>query len=421
MIGTFSPKQAHSIGSATAKICIWNGAVSAGKTVASLFRLLTAISEAPTTGEIVIIGRTRDTVNRNIMTLLQDPALFGELSEQVRYNRGAPTAEILERTVHILGSSDVRAEATIRGMTISIAYLDEATLVSKEFFAMLHTRLRVKGFNCQLFVTTNPDSPRHWLKTEYIDRAKELGHRVYHFTIDDNAHNLEPGYIADLKRQYSGLWYQRFIEGKWTMAEGVIYSMFDPARHVTTEQPHAVVKELAVGVDYGARDNTRGVKAVLGDDNRIWITREWVPAEGTEAERSASLRKFCDEHGWPDYFFVDPAARGFRLQMHQDELRPVIKANNSHADGIGIVASLLAAGRLVIHESCTELITEIQSYAWDPKAAEKGIDEPVKLDDHAVDALRYAILTSRPMWQPFIPDIGTRLPDQTFDTEEVAA
>ncbi len=421
MIGTFSPKQAHSIGSATAKICIWNGAVSAGKTVASLFRLLTAISEAPTTGEIVIIGRTRDTVNRNIMTLLQDPALFGELAEQVRYNRGAPTAEILERTVHILGSSDVRAEATIRGMTISLAYLDEATLVSKEFFAMLHTRLRVKGFNCQLLVTTNPDSPRHWLKTEYIDRAKELGHRVYHFTIDDNAHNLEPGYISDLKAQYSGLWYKRFIEGEWTMAEGVIYSMFDPARHVTADQPAAIVKELAIGVDYGARDNTRGVKAVLGDDNRIWITREWVPAEGTEAERSASLRKFCDEHGWPDYFFVDPAARGFRLQMHQDELRPVIKANNSHADGIGIVASLLAAGRLVIHESCTELITEIQSYAWDAKAAEKGIDEPVKLDDHAVDALRYAILTSRPMWQPFIPDIGTRLPDQLFDTEEVAA
>lgn len=421
MIGTFSPKQAHSIGSATAKICIWNGAVSAGKTVASLMRLMTAIATAPTTGEIVIIGRTRDTVNRNIMTLLQDPALFGELSEQVRYNRGAPTAEILGRTVHILGSSDVRAEATIRGMTISIAYLDEATLVSKEFFAMLHTRLRVKGFNCQLFVTTNPDSPRHWLKTEYIDRAKDLGHRVYHFTIDDNAHNLEPSYIADLKAQYSGLWYQRFIEGEWTMAEGVIYSMFDPARHVTTEQPHGIVKHLAIGVDYGARDNTRGVKAVLGDDNRIWITQEWVPAEGTEAERSASLRKFCDQNGWPDYFFVDPAARGFRLQMHQDELRPVIKANNSHADGIGIVASLLAAGRLVIHESCTELITEIQSYAWDPKAAEKGIDEPVKLDDHAVDALRYAILTSRPMWQPFIPDIGTRLPDQTFDTEEVAA
>lgn len=421
MIGTFSPKQAHSIGSATAKICIWNGAVSAGKTVASLMRLLTAIADAPTTGEIVIIGRTRDTVNRNIMTLLQDPALFGELAEQVRYNRGAPTAEILGRTVHILGSSDVRAEATIRGMTISLAYLDEATLVSKEFFAMLHTRLRVKGFNCQLLVTTNPDSPRHWLKTEYIDRAHELGHRVYHFTIDDNAHNLEPGYIADLKAQYAGLWYKRFIEGEWTLAEGVIYSMFDPARHVTAEQPKAIVKELAIGVDYGARDNTRGVKAVLGDDNRIWITQEWVPAEGTEAERSASLRAFCNEHGWPDYFFVDPAARGFRLQMHQDELRPVIKANNSHADGIGIVASLLAAGRLVIHESCTELITEIQSYAWDPKAAEKGIDEPVKLDDHAVDALRYAILTSRPMWQPFIPDIGTRLPDQTFDTEEVAA
>lgn len=417
MIGTFSPKQAHSIGSATAEICIWNGAVSAGKTVASLFRLLTVIATAPTTGEIVIIGRTRDTVNRNIMSLMQDPAIFGDMAEQVSYNRGAPTAEILGRTVHILGSSDVRAEATIRGMTISIAYLDEATLVSKEFFSMLHTRLRVKGFPCQLLATTNPDGPRHWLKTDYIDRAQELGYRVYHFTIDDNAHNLDPRYIAGLKAQYSGLWYKRFIGGEWTMAEGVIYSMFDTARHVTTEQPAHIIKHLAIGVDYGARDNTRGVKAVLGDDNRIWITAEWVPAEGTEAERSKSLRTFCDKDGWPDYFFVDPAARGFRMQMHQDGLHPVVKANNSHSDGIGIVASLLAAGRLIIHESCTHLITEIQSYVWDAKAAAKGEDEPVKLDDHAVDALRYAILTSRPMWQPFIPDIGVRLPDQRFELE----
>ena len=133
------------------------------------------------------------------MQALLDPALFGDLVDHISYNRGAPTATIFGRTVHILGSSDVRAESTIRGMTICIAYLDEATLVSKEFFSMLHSRLRVKGYACQLFVTTNPDAPRHWLKTDWIDREHDpkLNIRCFHFEIEDNRDNLPDGYIEN--------------------------------------------------------------------------------------------------------------------------------------------------------------------------------------------------------------------------------
>jgi PBSX family phage terminase large subunit len=415
-LGRLTRKQALSIARANTEIVIWHGAVSSGKTIGSLIKFLMVIPTAPTTGEIVIIGRTRDTVYRNIMQAFMDPEIFGQFTEHVKYNRGAPTAEIFGRTVHILGSSDVRAEATIRGMTISLAYLDEATLVSKEFFSMLHTRLRVKGFRCQLFVTTNPDGPRHWLKTGYIDRARELGIRVFHFTIRDNEQNLPDGYIRNLELQYTGLWRKRFIDGRWTLAEGVIYESFDPDLHVVSELP-PMQRLLSIGIDYGDTNPTRGILLGLGDDSRLYAVAEWAPGKGTSADRSASLRAFMSQHTEVEFLFVDPAAAGFKFQLNRDGYANVANASNAVDSGIKVVASLLSTRQLLIHESCTNLLNEIPGYVWDAKASEKGEDAPVKIDDHAVDALRYAVATSRPMWQPYLPnlDAAVKLPDERIE------
>ncbi|OZE88042.1 hypothetical protein CH304_00285 [Rhodococcus sp. 15-649-1-2] len=418
-LGRITRKQALSIARAKTEIVIWHGAVSSGKTIGSLIKFLMVIPTAPTTGEIVIIGRTRDTVYRNIMQAFMDPEIFGTFAEHVKYNRGAPTAEIFGRTVHILGSSDVRAEATIRGMTICLAYLDEATLVTKEFFAMLHSRLRVKGFLCQLFVTTNPDGPRHWLKTEYIDRARELGIRVFHFVLEDNRQNLPDGYIENLMRQYTGLWRKRFVDGAWTMADGVIYDMFDPAKHVVTTLP-TMERVLALGVDDGVQHPAAGILLGLGVDNRLYAIAEWAPPSGTPADRTKHLRKWLLQRDGqePEYHFVDPSAAALKLQLNRDGFQNVYNAANSHKTGIGLVASLLSTGDLMIYApDCPNLLGEIPGYVWDPKKAEKGIDEPIKLDDDFCDALRYAVATSRPMWQPYLPNLhaATRLPDERIE------
>ena len=75
-------------------------------------------------------------------------------------------------------------------------------------------------------------------------------------------------------------------------------------------------------------------------------------------------------------------------------------------NGIRMVASLLASGRLLIHKSCKNLIDQMQSYSWDEKATEAGEDKVVKRDDHAVDALRYGIVTTRSRWHGLIlPDV----------------
>lgn len=408
--------QAISCVNATAEapaINLWYGAVSAGKTVGSLIRFLVDVANAPDRGEIAIIGRTRDTIYRNIFAALQDASFYGEWSAHVEYNRGAPTAKIFGKTVHVIGASDVRAENAIRGMTLYLSYVDEATLLAEEFFAMLVTRHRVQG--AKILATTNPDAPRHWLKAQYVDKADLLGHQLFHFRIRDNAQNLQPGYIDGLEKQYSGLWYRRFIEGEWAIADGVIYSMFNPDKHVVSDLP-PMQRLLSCGIDYGVTNATRGILIGLGTDNSLYAVAEWAPGDGTEAERSNSLRDFYGTRGEPEMTFIDPAAAGFRMQVWQSGFSNTFKASNAVIDGLGVVASLMSLGRLKIHESCTELIKELPGYVWDSKAAEKGEDSPIKLDDHACDALRYAVFSSRMLWQPYIDlHAATKQPDNQLE------
>ncbi len=406
-----SAKQLRSIAYADAdaskgRVNIWHGAVRSGKTIGSLVAFLAGVADAPEQGEIVVIGRTRDTIYRNLIGPLQNVSMYGSMTEHIRYNRGAPTAEIFGRTVHVIGASDVRSEAVIRGMTICLAYLDETTLVAEEFFNQLVARMSVP--NSRIFTTTNPDGPRHWLKTNYIDRAEERGHRVFHFELEDNRAYLPEGYIEGLEAQYTGLWRDRFVKGLWTLAEGAIYECFDEKRHVVDALP-AMQYVLSMGIDYGTTNPTRGHVIGLGVDNRLYVIAEWAPGKGTTADRESSLRAFLN--GLPEkprYLYVDPAAAEFKVQLQRsgygstEGLPGYANGNNKVVSGIGVINALLSTDQLLIHSSCTELIAEFPGYVWDVKKTEKGEDAPVKLNDHCLDDLRYGVVTPRALWQSAI-------------------
>ena len=193
--------------------------------------------------------------------------------------------------------------------------------------------------------------------------------------------------------------------------------MFDPARHVVDELP-TIERIIAIGIDHGIQNPTRGVLIGIGVDGCLYVIAEWNPPKCTDGERSQLLRAFLGEHGWPDRLFVDPAAKGFRNQLHVDGFTSVFAANNRVVPGITLVSSLLKADRLKIHSSCTALIDEIPGYVWDTKKAEeKGEDAVIKLDDHSCDALRYGVVTSQNLWRPYI-SIPTPPVDEP---EEVAA
>lgn len=409
---SLSPIHLRSVVESTARINIWQGSVRSGKTVASLLRFLIAVAGAPTSGRIAIFGKTRESIARNVFGVLQDPALFGPLARLTHYNPGAPTATILGRLVDVIGANDAKAEPKVRGLTLCLAYGDELTTLPEAFFRQVLARLSVPG--AQLFGTTNPDAPNHWLRKGFLLRAGELNLRTWRSTLDDNPH-LDPAYVANLKAEYTGLWYRRFITGDWVMAEGAVFDMFDETRHVVRDQDMPPIQRwISLGIDHGMRNPLHAVIVGLGVDRTLYVTREWrwdpqlqrrqlAVADYVERlvqfTRDAPIPTTELRGVRPEYTIVDPSALELRVQMAQAGIA-VRRADNAVLPGIQAVSSLFALDLLKIHESCEGLLAEIPGYSWDDKAVERdGTDAPIKADDHGIDAMRYATYSTRSTWR----------------------
>ncbi|WP_328981761.1 PBSX family phage terminase large subunit [Streptomyces mirabilis] len=402
-----SPKQGRSIIQSTARINVWEGSIRSGKTVASLIRWLKFVAEAPERGELVMIGKTIRSVFSNLFLPLMDPEITGPYAAHIHYTANAPYATILGRRVHVLGANDSKAEGKLRGITLAGAYLDEATLVSKEFFDQLVGRMSVEG--AKLFTTTNPDNPAHWLMRDWLANPNTPVRR-WHFTVDDNPF-LPAQYVADIKAMYTGLYYRRFVLGEWVAAEGAVFDMWDPDVHVVDLMPQ-MHRWVSLGIDYGASNPTAGVLLGLGNDKRMYAVSEYrydgrqQRRTQTQSETSQAMRAWlADIPGYgrvrPPFVAVDPSAASFKEQLHRDGLSPV-SADNSVLDGIRLVSDLLARKKLFVHRSCKGLISEIPGYSWDDRAALLGEDKPLKVNDHSVDAIRYGAFTTRSQWAHLI-------------------
>ena len=139
---------------------------------------------------------------------------------------------------------DERSEQKIRGGTFSRIYGDELTLWPASFFRMALTRMSTEG--AKLGGTTNPDAPRHWLKAEFMDREDELDLRSFHFTFADNP-SLGPTYLDRMEKEFTGIWYKRFVKGLWVIAEGAIWDAYDSERRATMILGPECAMELAPG------------------------------------------------------------------------------------------------------------------------------------------------------------------------------
>lgn len=398
-----SRKQVESIHeSARHKVSIWSGSVRSGKTISSIFAFFTALPAADKGGAVIIAGRTLQTIERNIIEPMQNPELFGELSKYVDHTRGSGIAVICGRVVHLIGANDSRAEGKLRGVTASLAMIDEATLVAEAFFNQMLARLSLPG--ARLICTTNPDSPAHWLKENYIDRESELNLGHWLFLMEDNP-SLGEEYIRDLKAMYTGLWYDRFILGRWVAAEGAIYSMWNPDEMVVphADLPH-ITRLLGLGVDYGTTNPTAGILLGLGDDNCLYFMDEWAPRRGlADGQLADSLAAWCQMHGYlPEWTFIDPSAKSFRVELRNRDWDGLATARNDVSDGIRNVSNLFARGRLKVSDRCVNLIKEIPGYRWDDKAAAKGEDKPMKADDHYSDSARYVVASTLREWLPLL-------------------
>ncbi len=158
-----SPKQNKSFCESVHRFNIWVGSVRAGKTYSSTERFIYDIKHGPE-GDAMIIGVNRGSIQRNIIGPMYNRLGFPCPTDKVQ------STQLYGRTIWFVGAPDVSAASTIKGSTLAIAYVDEATEIPEVFWKMLESRMSVPG--AKILATTNPDGPYHWLKKNYIDNQK---------------------------------------------------------------------------------------------------------------------------------------------------------------------------------------------------------------------------------------------------------
>ena len=414
----FSPKQAELVKqlkkNKLSRINILTGAVRSGKTWISLIIFALWVATMPENAEFLMTGKTLTSLKRNCLNLLQ--SLVGE--DNFTYNIGKKEASLFGRMVHLEGVNDTRAENKIRGMTLTGAYCDEITLYDEEFFSMLLGRLSVD--NAKLLATTNPDSPRHWVMVKYIERAGELDLNRMNFTIDDNPF-LPAKYVENLKKEYTGVFYKRFILGQWVVAEGACYPQIadKPEDYIIDKLPEDA-RFISIGVDWGGnRSLTAFVATVFhGNYDKITVLKDYH-IEGKKGEIDANrvnteFIRFYNilREEYPNipvrFVFADSAEQylinGLRgvvqklgLSVGDSQKVPIVQR-------IICTNSLLNTGRMKIHKDCKYVIDGLRAALWDGKAAAKGEDK--RLDDFTsdidvLDATEYS-------FERFIPRLTPR-------------
>ncbi len=389
----YSPKQLESMRDSDAFINIWEGSVRAGKTLASTVRWIRHIQVGPD-GDYMIVGKTQDALKRNIIGPMQQL-----LGIDCKYMSGLREMHLWGKKIHIVGAADERAEGKIQGVTLAGAYCDEVSLLSEAFFNMLTSRLTIKG--AKLFGTTNPDSPYHWLKVNFLDnkQARDEGWlKSWHFTLADNT-SLAPEIVHRLKNQYKGLWYKRYIEGKWVLAEGTVYDFFDEKIHCL-DFPPTSAKYYICAVDYGTTNpcvftlfgfDPNNYPNIWQESECYWDSRE-MNRQKTDAEFGQDLKNFIGYRN-VKAIIVDPSAASFKAELAKIGMQNVMDAKNDVLDGIRFTASMMSNGTFKICKNCKHTIQEMTSYVWDEKSIKLGEDKPLKKHDHCLDSIRYTMQT----------------------------
>lgn len=381
---------------------IAEGAIRSGKTIAMIDSFITWSLAKHRHQNFIVAGKSMGALKRNVL----EP-MFQILTAKgidFHYHRSEnPHIIIGTNTYYLFGANNEASQDTLQGLTAAGAYLDEVALFPRSFVdqAIGRCSAETDGNGAKIFFNCNPAGPYHWFKTDFIDKAKEKRIYVLHFTMDDNL-SLSEKVKERFRRMFSGVFYKRYILGLWVMAEGVVYDMFDEDVHVVDDKdlPESFDR-LFIGGDFGINNPTSFILLAQHGSDYYAIREYYYDSKKTSRQKTVSqladdFLKFIGNDK-PEFVFLDPSAVALILELKQRGVANIKGANNSVNDGITLVQNLLTGngGRLFIHRSCANLIREFFSYSWDPKAQARGEDEVIKENDHALDALRYALYT---MW-----------------------
>lgn len=374
---------------------IADGAIRSGKTLSMSLSFVMWAMETFDQQNFGMCGKTIGSFRRNVLFWLK--LMLRSRGYKVKDHR-ADNLVIVSKNgktnyFYVFGGKDERSQDLIQGITLAGVFFDEVALMPESFVMQATGRCSVDGskywFNC------NPAGPFHWFKVEWIDKKKEKNLIYLHFTMDDNL-SLTEKVKERYRRMYSGIFYKRYILGLWVLAEGIIYDMFDPDKHAvqTVERDY---KQYYVSCDYGTQNPM--AFGLWGFFDGVWYKVKEYHYDGRKKGRQkdneeyyADLVKFIGDRKIRE-IIIDPSAASFIATIRKYNKYMVRKAKNDVDDGIRNMATAISAGLVLYNDCCKETIREFASYVWDQKAYERGVEQPIKQNDHHMDADRYFINT----------------------------
>jgi phage terminase, large subunit, PBSX family len=345
-------------------------------------------------------GKTIGSLRRNVINLLK--IMAGARGYTVQDKRADNLLIISKGKITnyfwLFGGKDEASQDLIQGITLAGCFFDEVVLMPESFVNQATGRCSVDG--SKFWFNDNPEGPYHWFKVKWIDQYEEKNMLYLHFTMDDNL-SLSERIKNRYRSMYQGVFYDRYIRGLWCIAEGLIYTMFDPRVHVmdTRDIDRRDIVAYNISCDYGTYNPTVFLLwAKLKNGNHV-ILKEYYhcgreEGQKTDSEYAEDLMKFMA--GYPvREIVVDPSAASFitELRKRLGSRSSIRKAKNDVLDGIRLVSSLLSQDILFVDRDCEMVKKEFGSYRWDEEASKHGTDRPIKEQDHTMDAIRYYCFT----------------------------
>lgn len=387
----FSEKQLEWFNSANHRWCFKVGAVRSGKTYADFYTIPKRIrARVGKPGLAFIFGVSKSTIERNILEPMR--TIWGD--DFVGTIRADNTARLFGETVYCLGCEKVSQVSKIRGASIKYAYGDEVAEWNPEVFNLIKSRLDTSYsvFDGAL----NPESPNHWLK-EFLDSDADIYQQ--HYTIFDNPF-LPKEFIENLCKEYDGtVYYDRYINGVWALAEGLIYPMYQDV--IVSDKPQGMPKESVISIDYGTMNAFCALQWDMHDiwycTNRYYYSGRDTGMQKTDNEYLADIEdRFSEmiarhrESGKKVPVIIDPSAASFIALLKRTDWAKVLRAKNDVLNGIRETATAMNCKRIAFMDYITEFKDEASGYVWQDG---DGEERPIKENDHLMDAMRYMVMT----------------------------
>lgn len=283
---------------------------------------------------------------------------------------------------------------SITSITVEHGYLcwcwwEEAYQVkSEDAFNKVDMSIRGElppGYFKQHIVTFNPWSDRHWLKKRFFDVGDEdvlaitTNYLCNEFLGDDDKKVFEKMRETNPERyRVEGL-------GNWGIVDGLVFSNW----RVETFQSKNLNGELLLGLDFGfTNDPTAIISSIIDEDNkRLYVFDEFFK-KGLLNNQIADI---LIKKGYSKSIIIADSAEQKSIEEIRRcgvrRIKEAVKGQGSVLQGI----QKLQQYEIIIHPSCINLIEEFENYSWAQDKDGTGINKPVDMFNHGIDALRYSL------------------------------